>query len=39
VDFRESRKEKLAMDDGGIDSGEDRARLQSDRIREESSGR
>jgi hypothetical protein len=38
VDLREGRKEQLAMDDGGVDSRECRAILQSDRIWEERSG-
>jgi hypothetical protein len=35
ADLREGRKEQLAMDDGGVDSREYRARLQSERIWEE----
>jgi hypothetical protein len=36
--LREGRTEQLAMDDGGVDSREYRARLQSERRWEEHSG-
>jgi hypothetical protein len=32
MDLREGRKEQLAMDDGSVDSGGYRVRLQSERI-------
>jgi hypothetical protein len=38
ADLREGIKEQLVMDDGGVDSREYRARLQSERIWEEHSG-
>jgi hypothetical protein len=38
MDWREGRKEQLAMDDGCVDSRGYRARLQSERIWEERSG-
>ena len=38
ADLREGRKEQLVMDDGGVDSREYRARLQSEKICEERYG-